>query len=95
MIKITRTMNNSLIIGETGNINNGVVISKPFALIPMEEGLRLIPLDIDLIGNQIESLNLSNDKIMYSTEPSKVISDEYLKLLNGETETETETETSK
>ena len=78
-------MNNSLIIGETITSNKGTVIKDPFSMIPMEEGLRLIPLDIDLIGVKIPELILTEDKVFYTITPSEVIIQEYEKLLKGET----------
>ena len=89
MIKITRTMNNSLIVGETKQTAKNTTIKEPFAMIPMQEGIRMLPFDIELTGKRMEDITLSNDKIMYSVEPSSVIIDEYQKLLNGE-ETELE-----
>ena len=83
MIKVTRTMNNTLIIGETERIENGYQIKDPFSIIPMEEGIRLIPLDIDLIGVQMEEIFLTDDKVMYNKNTSDVIISEYKKLLEN------------
>jgi hypothetical protein len=83
MIKVTRTMNNSLIIGETERTDSGYQIKDPFSIIPMEEGIRLIPLDIDLIGVQKEEIFLTDDKVMYNENTSDVIIDEYKKLLEN------------
>ncbi len=79
-IKVTRTNNNSLIVGETEEKKNGVKITNPFAMIPMEEGIRMIPLDIDLIGSKIEEVFVQTENVFYSVEPSEVIVEEYNKL---------------
>jgi tetrahydromethanopterin S-methyltransferase subunit B len=86
-------MNNSLVIGETEKTKAGYQIKEPFAMIPMEECLRLITLDIDLIGTKIEELFLTEDKVMYSTDPSQLIIDEYTKLLKEANETIESSET--
>ncbi len=82
MIKVTRTMNNSLIVGNTTETKGKISIDTPFAMIPMEEGIRLIPLDIDLIGVKMDSIELTTDKVMYSIKPSQLIIDEYNKLIS-------------
>ena len=74
-------MNNSLIIGETQEKENGTLILNPYAVIPMQEGIRLLPLDIEITGVKMPEIYLSNDKIMYSVEPSTIIVDQYKKLL--------------
>lgn len=91
MITITRTMNNTLIIGETEKTKEGYQIQDPFAVIPTEDGLRLLPLDIELTGTQMEEIYLSNDKVMYSTNPSEVIIEKYKNLLNPPETQDTET----
>ena len=99
-IKVTRTINNSLIVGNTFNSGDKVTIQDPFAMIPMEEGLRLIPLDIDLIGIRMEEIELTNDKVFYTSKLSPVIVKEYSRLLEEaknpkepEVQTEPEQET--
>ena len=85
-LKVTRTMNNSLIIGETTEQRGITKIGNPFAMIPLEEGLRVIPLDIDLLGIKMDEITLTEDKIMYSIRPSEIIIKEYLKLRYGPSE---------
>jgi hypothetical protein len=83
-VLVTRTMNNSLIVGPTKIIDDGVIITDPFAMIPMEDGIRLIPLDVDLIGAVMDVLELTNDKIFYTKNVSDVIINEYYKMLKGD-----------
>jgi len=90
-VKVTRTMNNSLVVGETTVKGKNTTIKNPFAMIPMEDGIRLIPLDIDLIGVRMDELVLTDDKVFYVSEVSKVIADEYEKLLNQPDNIEIET----
>jgi hypothetical protein len=81
-VLVTRTMNNSLVVGPTEIKEDGsVVIQDPFAMIPMEEGIRLIPLDIDLIGARMDVLELTADKVFYTKKLSDVIVNEYHKML--------------
>jgi hypothetical protein len=97
MIKITRTMANTMVIGYTKETPEGIQIKDPYNVIPMKEGIRLIPMDIELIGNPITEVEFTTDKIYYSVEPSKVIADEYERLLKefkeGPDQKEPETET--
>jgi len=95
MIKMTRTMNNMMLIGETEQTKTKTKIKKPFSLIPLQEGLRLVPLDIELTGVEMEEIELSNDKVFYTVKPTDVIINEYKKLLENPTPQEPQKETPK
>ncbi len=75
MIKVTRTMFNQFLIGNT----EGDVINKPYSLVPTVEGIQLVPLDLEIVGVEIDKIELTKDKIMYVTNPSKELRDAYIK----------------
>jgi len=98
MVKVTRTMNNTLIVGETTETKDKVVIENPYSMIPVEDGIKLIPIDVNFIGVIMEKIELTQDKVFYTSEVSKVIEEEYHKYLEAQKnppqesqETETET----
>jgi hypothetical protein len=95
-VKIVRTMANTLVIGEVQRVAQGTQegyrIDTPFNVIPMKEGIKLYPMDIELVGKQIESVVFTDDKIYYVTDPSKVLIDEYTRLKNGEAPEQPEVE---
>jgi hypothetical protein len=88
-ITIVRTMNNQMIIGfSTDAGDNGVGINKPFSVIPLKEGIKLYPLDLELIGNPIENLVLQKANVLYQTDPSEVLKKEYVRIIKGEPKSE-------
>ena len=87
-VKITRTMNNTLIVGETKETAKQVTIQDPYGMIPMEEGIRLVPLDIEITGFKMPEITLTQDKVMYTTDISEIIIAEYHKLLEQGVEAE-------
>ncbi len=83
-VKVTRTMNNTLIVGETTETPEKVIINEPYSMIPVEDGIKLMPIDVNFIGVIMDKIELTNDKVFYVSEVSKVIEDEYHKYLEAQ-----------
>ena len=84
-IKILRTMNNQMVIGTvTKETKNEILVQNPFALIPLKEGIRLYPLDLELVGRVLEEVPFEKRNILYATVPSQVLISEYIKLRDNE-----------
>jgi hypothetical protein len=78
-----------MIIGFKGKgTKDKIVIDTPFAVIPLQEGIKLYPLDLELIGKPIETLELQKSAVLYNTEPSDVLKKEYIRILKGEPRSE-------
>jgi len=80
-VRIIRTMNNMLIIGQVQRTNTEYLISEPLSITPTEEGIRIAPVDSVLIGDVVKLLELEISKVFYSVIPEKVFIDEYFKTL--------------
>ena len=89
-IKIVRTMNNTLIVGDVKETKTKVTVQDPYGMIPMEDGIRLVPLDIEITGSKMESIEFSQDKVMYVHTLAPVIVAEYEKLLDAANKPEVE-----
>ena len=87
-IKIIRTINNQMIIGTAKENKKEIILDRPFALIPLKEGIRLYPLDLELVGRVLEEVPFERSNILYITTPSTVLISEYIKLRDAESKTE-------
>jgi hypothetical protein len=84
-IVILRTVNNQMVIGENTLLDDErIVLSDPFALVPVKEGIRLYPFDLELIGKAIGSVKFDTHNVLYVADPSDTLKDEYIRLKNGE-----------
>ena len=93
-IIILRTVNNQMVIGENTLLDDErIVLSDPFALVPMKEGIRLYPFDLELIGEAIGTVKFDTHNVLYVADPSDTLKDEYIRLKNTELQKEIEKET--
>lgn len=78
MVQLTRTITNQLIIGETSLSNDNILITKPYVVVPTQDGLQLFPYDAEIIGKELELIQLNNQNIIYSTEPNPDLVNAYV-----------------
>ena len=83
MIKIIRTISNLIIIGEVIETEGKVTINKPFTVQPAQDGLQLFPTDAEIVGKEIESMEVPRSIVMYVAEPGDTIKDYYLSAVQG------------
>jgi len=83
MIKITRLITNQIIIGYTQQNNETVTIKNPYVVIPEAQGIQMYPFDEAIIGNVLESIDISLLNILYSTPAGTLMKDTYLEHKTG------------
>jgi hypothetical protein len=82
-VKAVRTINNQMVIGPVVEVKDKVTVINPFSLIPTKDGLTLIPYDIDLTGYKLEQITFKGEHVLYVTDTSEQLAEEYLRILEG------------
>jgi len=82
-IKITRTLMNQLIIGETTETSHLVKIHKPYNVALTVDSIELYPFDKEIIQTDIEDITLSKENLMYWTQPGESLINAYIQARTG------------
>jgi len=81
--KVTRLINGALIIGKTTQNFEKITITKPYTIIPGQQGLEMYPFDADILGHELEEMELSKEQTMYSEAPGKELTNTYIEAISG------------
>lgn len=82
-VKIIRTIANQLIIGKVSDLGDHYKVETPYNMIPHNDGITLFPYDKELVGKDIEHLEIYKNSSIYCTEPGHNIKTQYLQIISG------------
>lgn len=82
-IKFIRTLHNQLIIGTVFNNGNAITVNDPYNVVPGVDGIQIYPMDEEIVGRKIETIELYKSALMYYVEPSEELKDAYSLAMTG------------
>ena len=82
-VKLVRTLHNQLIIGRVTETSHIVTILNPYTVMPTGDGLEMYPLDLAIVGKDIEKITLDKSALLYWVIPGIELVDSYIKARTG------------
>ena len=76
-IRITRLITNTFIIGVTEKVQDHLLITKPYQVIPTADGLSMLPFDKHIVGKDIERINIPVAQVTYTEICSEELAETY------------------
>ena len=81
--RILRTIANQIIIGNITESSDKYIIEVPYVVIPTQEGIQIYPFDAEIIGEDLDVMEVAKINVLYCTTAGEALQNAYTTATTG------------